>query len=67
VTKGGYWLIKVLDKADDRELDSKDRDYLISQKLNEWVSTLWVNAGDNVVNYLDGDKKQWAIDRAMQG
>ena len=40
-TKGGYWLIKVVDRANNRQLDSADRDSLIAKALNEWVSSLW--------------------------
>ena len=43
-TKGGYWLIKVLDKADDRQLESNDRNYLMNKAFNDWVASLWVAA-----------------------
>jgi parvulin-like peptidyl-prolyl isomerase len=68
VTKGGYWLINVLDRDDDRQLEGDDRDFLMTKALNEWVVLLWVNAGDNVDDsYLDYEKKAWAIERVMKG
>lgn len=68
VTGGGYWLIEVLDRDDDRQLDEGDREYLINKIFNEWLSLLWADAGDNVDDsYLDDATKQWAIERVMKG
>ena len=64
-TQGGYWLIKVVDKDDDRELDEEDRDYLLNKAFNDWVSSLWLQAGSNVDHTnLTPEVIQWAIDRA---
>ncbi len=66
-TQGGYWLVKVLDKDDDRQLDDDDRDYLITQLFNEWLTLLWMDPGNEVEdNYLDSEMKQFAIDRVMK-
>jgi parvulin-like peptidyl-prolyl isomerase len=68
VTKGAYWLIKVLDKDDDRPLGKNDRDYLLAKAFNQWVSMLWLNYGDGVDDsYLDYDMKQWAVERVKKG
>ena len=63
VTKGGYWLIMVVDKDEDRQLEDDGRDLLKGKLLNEWVSGLWDNAEIDD-SYLDDEKKWWAIMQA---
>jgi len=66
VTKGGYWLVKVLDKEDNRQIEDSDRDLLKAKALDEWVSSLWDNPENEVESYLDDEKKAWAIAEAMK-
>ncbi len=68
-TKGCYWLIKVLDRDDDRQLETDDRDYLLSLEYNNWVSKLWIDLSQDDIDdsYLDYEKKAWAIERAAGG
>ena len=66
VTKGGYWLVKVLDKEDNRQIEDSDRDLLKAKALDEWVSWLWDNPENEVESYLDDEKKAWAIAEAMK-
>ena len=67
-TEGGYWLIKVLAKDEDRRIDKEDRDLLKSRALEEWVSSLWDDPENEVDDsYLDDEKKSWAIEQAMKG
>jgi len=65
-TKGGYWLVKVLDKDDNREIEGEDRDLMKNNLINEWVSSLQDDPENEVENYLDEDKKSWAIARATK-
>ncbi len=65
ITKGGYWLLKVVDK-EDRQIEDEDRNLLKNKALNEWVSGLWDNAEIDD-SYLDDEKKWWAIERAIGG
>ena len=67
-TKGGYWLVKVLEKDADRQLDDYDRDRLKSKALEEWVASLWDNP-DNLIDdsFLDSEKKAWAMEKAKKG
>ncbi len=65
-TKGGYWLVKVLDKEDNKKILDDDRDLLKSKALNDWVSSLLDDPENKVENYLDEDKKSWAISRAIK-
>ncbi len=68
ITKGGHWLIKVVDKDDDRQLESEDRDFLIAKAFDEWASLLWVDPSNDVDDsYLDDERKTWAIEQVMKG
>jgi parvulin-like peptidyl-prolyl isomerase len=64
-TTGGYWLVKVLDKDDNRKIEDDDRTLLKSKALNDWVSSLWDDPENKIESYLDDDKKSWAILKAM--
>ncbi len=66
ITKGGYWLIKVLEKDDNREISDEDRDLLKGRALNEWVSALWDKPENEVESYLTEGNKAWAIGRAAE-
>jgi parvulin-like peptidyl-prolyl isomerase len=66
-TQGGYWLIKVVDRDDDRELSVEDRDYLLGKEYNDWLSNLWLeNAAGINHTYLTPEVKQWVIEEASK-
>jgi len=64
-TKGGYWLLKVMDIDDNKQIEEEDRDVLKANALTKWVEALLDNPENNVVSYLDDEKKQWAILHAI--
>ena len=64
VTEGGYWLVKVLDKEDNRQISEDDREFLKAKALEKWASSVWDNPENEVEIYLDSEKKAWAIERA---
>jgi parvulin-like peptidyl-prolyl isomerase len=66
-TTGGCWLVDVLEKADDRQIDSTDRNYLISKVYSEWVKALWDEAGNKIESYLETGDKAWVAKRAAGG
>jgi len=64
ITKGGYWLLKVVDEDEDRQIEDDDRDLLKTEALNEWIETLWDNPENKVDDsYLDDEKKAWAVEK----
>jgi len=65
-TKGGYWLIKVLDKDDNKQIEGENRELLKAKALSEWISALWDNPENNVESYLDDEMKMWAIEQAIE-
>ena len=67
-TTKGYWLLKVLDEDDNREISDEERDLLLGMALNEWVTSLWDDPENEIDDsYLDDEKKAWAINRAIEG
>jgi len=66
-SKGGYWLVKVVDKDDDRKLSTEDRTFLIGQLFDDWVAVLMADPENDVDDsYLTEELNQWAIDRALK-
>ena len=64
VTKGGYWLIQVIDKDNNRQIEDSDRDLLKARALEDWIEALWDDPENTVENYLDSEKEAWAIKQA---
>ena len=64
-TEGGYWLVTVVDRDDNRKIEDGERDFLKRKALDEWVSSLWDNPENEVEDYLDSEKIAWARDKAM--
>ena len=68
VTKGGYWLIKVLEKDDNRPLEESDRDLLKTKAFDEWVASLWDDPNNKVDDsFLDDKRKAWAVEQVIRG
>jgi hypothetical protein len=66
-SKGGYWLIEVPDQDTDRRIATEYRDYLKAKAFDEWMVALVEDEGNEIVNYLDAEKKSWAIEQAARG
>ena len=67
VTTGGYWLLEVLDKEDNKQISDDDRNLLKTKALDEWVLSLWYDPGNKVNSYLTDEMKEWAIEKATEG
>jgi hypothetical protein len=59
----GYWLIKVLERDDEREISGDIREVWKAKAVDDWVSEQ--REKSEVESHLDGDKKAWAVDRAQ--
>ena len=66
-SKGGYWLVKVVEKDDDRKLSNEDRTFLIGQLFDDWVALIMADP-DNIVDqsYLTEELNQWVINRVLK-
>jgi len=66
-TEGGYWLIEVVDREEDRKIGAEDRDYLISELYNNWLQGVTANIGNIADDTgLDEEARQWAIDHVLK-
>ena len=65
VTKGGYWLVEVVEKEDSRQISDEDRNFLKTRALNDWLDSLWDDPENKVESYLDSEKKAWAIEKVL--
>ena len=65
-TEGGYWLIKVVDIDDNRQIEEENRDLLKADALTKWVEALWDDPDNKIESYLDDVKKEWAILHAIE-
>ncbi len=61
-TTGGYWLVKVEEIDEQRQLDDDDRYLLKNQALSDWITALWEDPENEVESYLDDAAKGWAIE-----
>jgi hypothetical protein len=59
LTKGGYWLVEVLNKSVDRPLDAAIRQSLAGNCLDTWMQGLMSDA--KVENLLDQTQKDFAV------
>ena len=66
-TEGGYWLVKVTEADENRQIEEEDRDILKADALNQWAEALWDDPDNRVESYLDDEKKEWAIWYAIGG
>lgn len=62
ITKGGFWLLKVMDSDDDRQIGESDRDVLKAKALEEWLN-LKLEDPENEIDdsYLTDEKKEQAV------
>ena len=63
-TKGGYWLVQVLERDADRELDDDARGTLKFKDFMDWVEE--ERAGSLVENYLSDEQKAWAVEQVLK-
>lgn len=62
-TTGGYWLIKVLARDENRTINDEDRQALKNKALIEWIQSLVANPDNKIENLLNQEKISWAISR----
>ncbi len=61
-SKGGYWLYQVL-SIETGAISEEDADSLVFLDLEDWIKTIRENEDNEINNYLDDEKKQFAIDK----
>ena len=64
-TRGGYWLVQVIEKQINTDLSDEDREYLISNAYTDWVSGLYLQYASEIdESGLTSEARAWAIERA---
>ena len=63
-TKGGYWLVKVLERDDNRPLDKDTREQLKAKAFQGWVEEQ--EKSSTIERYLDNKSRAWAIDYTIK-
>ncbi|OGO17706.1 MAG: hypothetical protein A2Z15_03290 [Chloroflexi bacterium RBG_16_50_11] len=65
-TRGGVWVVQVVDKEENRKLTTEDRTTLIENLYSQWTSDISSSASPFMVNNLTDDLQQFAIERASR-
>jgi len=63
-TKGGVWVVQVVDRQDNAKLSDDDRKTLIDKEYNDWASALMSESASGYKETLSDSLKAWAIKRA---
>ena len=63
-TQGGYWVVKVLDKDANRQLDDEIREMLKAKAFEGWLTEQ--REKSSIESYLDEEQKAWAVDRVLR-
>ncbi|MDO8473251.1 MAG: peptidylprolyl isomerase [Dehalococcoidia bacterium] len=63
-TKGGYWVIQVLDRDDNRAMTDDQMNALVGEQLNEWSDGLSNDPANKVENLMSDDTKFFVLIKA---
>ena len=63
-TKGGFWLVRVINKDENRVLDDNMRQTLKTGLLDNWIAEKMKN--DSVETLLTEDQKTWALNLVVK-
>jgi parvulin-like peptidyl-prolyl isomerase len=66
-TTGGYWLVEVIDKDDDREISEEDRETLADNAYYDWANNLMTRYEGSIdITNLTLERIQWAIEKVEE-
>jgi parvulin-like peptidyl-prolyl isomerase len=66
-TKGGYWLVQVVDREENRPREEEEIGSLADQAFDDWVSQLWEEATDEIdQSLLTAEVAQWIVEKLME-
>lgn len=63
-TRGGYWLVRVLDKDSNRQIDPETRAGLNRDAYDKWLTE--IKDKSVIEEYLDEAKKSWAVNQILK-
>jgi parvulin-like peptidyl-prolyl isomerase len=62
-TKGGYWIIQVVEKENNRPLDEDVRNQFIQKDMMNWI--LEQTQSSSIKNHLTDSQQKWAINKVV--
>ena len=66
-TTGGYWLVQVLDREENRPMPEEDKEAIANQSYSDWVSQLYEDATDEIdQSFLTEEVTQWMVEKLME-
>lgn len=63
-TAGGFWVVKAVDRDDNRQLDNNTRQTLVTGLFQNWLTDKMKN--DSVETLLTDEQKTWAINLVVK-
>jgi parvulin-like peptidyl-prolyl isomerase len=65
-TKGGAWIVQIVDKSDNHPYSADDKDSLVNAAYSTWIGQLWTESTTEIKYTLDEPERTLAIDRATR-
>lgn len=63
-TEGGYWLVKVIDVDNNRQVDKATRDSMKTKMFQDWLEEQ--RTSSTIERYLDEQQKAWAVEYTLR-
>jgi hypothetical protein len=65
-TTGGCWVVQVIEKSENKTLTTEDRDKLIDDLYNSWLTKVANAAMPSMTINLNDEIVQWAVEKATE-
>lgn len=65
-TTGAWWLVEVLEKADERLLSQDDRDRLAENLFEAWLQVVLSDANNSIEDLLNPDMQAWVTEKVLR-
>lgn len=63
-TKGGAWIVQIVDKSNDHPYSEADKNSLVDTAFSEWVNSLWLASTTEIKYTFDEADRARALDEA---
>lgn len=64
ITNGGYWLVKVLEREENRKIEDDIRQQMINKLFQDWLEEQYKTS--TIEQYLNEEQKNWALDYTLK-
>lgn len=66
-TTGGYWMVRVLDREENRPVEEEEKEFLADRAYQDWSSQLWEDATEEIdQSYLTAEIMQWIVEKLTE-